>query len=234
MTPQRTHQWIAPSSQQTTKRNWRDYAMQSQICTSPKTGNCHRWEGGKPGLPADGSCSHTKTASGRFKPPRKPEPLGSGESSQQPPRQAWGKTVLWRVYCELRLNLPRRGKKRLPARIKRPLQAAAQPNQGWSCDFMSDALWSGRRFRTFNVSAHRGRHQPACCERTGGGTRCAAVDSPGQRAGVHRRCTARASLCSTSNLENRPRTPVSNDSTRPSAPRCWTAACSSRCRKCAT
>ncbi|PKO66701.1 MAG: hypothetical protein CVU22_15050 [Betaproteobacteria bacterium HGW-Betaproteobacteria-16] len=63
----------------------------------------------------------------------------------------WGKTVLWRVYCELRLNLPRRGKKRLPARIKRPLQAAPQPNQGWSCDFMSDALWSGRRFRTFNV-----------------------------------------------------------------------------------
>lgn len=63
----------------------------------------------------------------------------------------WGKTVLWRVYCELRLNLPRRGKKRLPARIKRPLHAAGQPNQGWSCDFMADALWSGRRFRTFNV-----------------------------------------------------------------------------------
>ena len=63
----------------------------------------------------------------------------------------WGKTVLWRVYCELRLNLPRRGKKRLPARIKQPLHAAGQPNQGWSCDFMSDALWSGRRFRTFNV-----------------------------------------------------------------------------------
>ncbi|ARU03914.1 hypothetical protein CCO03_03765 [Comamonas serinivorans] len=63
----------------------------------------------------------------------------------------WGKTVLWRVYCELRLNLPRRGKKRLPARIKQPLQAAGQPNQGWSCDFMADALWSGRRFRTFNV-----------------------------------------------------------------------------------
>lgn len=40
----------------------------------------------------------------------------------------WGKTVLWRVYCELRLNLPRRGKKRLPARVKQPLQAATQPN----------------------------------------------------------------------------------------------------------
>lgn len=64
----------------------------------------------------------------------------------------WGKTVLWRVYCQLHLNLPRRGKKRLPARIKQSLQAASQPNQGWSCDFMSDALWSGRRFRTFNVN----------------------------------------------------------------------------------
>jgi putative transposase len=66
-------------------------------------------------------------------------------------KQPWGKTVLWRVYCELRMNLPRRGKKRLPARIRQPLQAASQSNQGWSCDFMSDALWSGRRFRTFNV-----------------------------------------------------------------------------------
>nr|WP_315463748.1 hypothetical protein [uncultured Rhodoferax sp.] len=66
-------------------------------------------------------------------------------------KQSWGKTVLWRVYYQLRLSLPRRGKKRLPERIKQPLQAASQPNQGWSRDFMSDALWSGRRFRTFNV-----------------------------------------------------------------------------------
>jgi len=66
-------------------------------------------------------------------------------------QQPWGKTVLWRVYCELKLNLPRRGKKRLPARVKQPLDQATSPNQHWSCDFMSDALWSGRRFRTFNV-----------------------------------------------------------------------------------
>lgn len=63
----------------------------------------------------------------------------------------WGKTVLWRVYCEPRLNMPRLGKKRLPTRIKQPLEAAGQPNQGWSCDFRADALWSDRRFRTFNV-----------------------------------------------------------------------------------
>lgn len=66
-------------------------------------------------------------------------------------KQPWGKTVLWRVYCQLKLNLPRRGKKRLPERIKQPLVAGAIPNDTWSCDFMADALWSGRRFRTFNV-----------------------------------------------------------------------------------
>lgn len=66
-------------------------------------------------------------------------------------KQPWGKTVLWRVYCQLRLNLPRLGKKRPPARIKQPPLAASQPNQGWSCDFMSDALWSGWPFRTFKV-----------------------------------------------------------------------------------
>lgn len=63
----------------------------------------------------------------------------------------WGKTVLRRVYCQLNLNLPRRGKKRLPARIKQPLIAGGTPNDTWSCDFMADALWNGRRFRTFNV-----------------------------------------------------------------------------------
>lgn len=63
----------------------------------------------------------------------------------------WGKTVLRRVYCQLDLNLPRRGKKRLPARIKQPLIAGGTPNDTWSCDFMADALWNGRRFRTFNV-----------------------------------------------------------------------------------
>ena len=35
--------------------------------------------------------------------------------------QPWGKTVLWHVYCQLKLNLPRWGKKRLPERIKQPL-----------------------------------------------------------------------------------------------------------------
>ena len=38
-------------------------------------------------------------------------------------RQPWGKSWLWRVYKQLRLNLPRRGKRRLPARIAQPLDS---------------------------------------------------------------------------------------------------------------
>jgi putative transposase len=62
-----------------------------------------------------------------------------------------GKCRLYRVYKALRLNIRRRGKRRLPARVKTPLVIPAQPKEVWSADFMADALWSGRRFRTFNV-----------------------------------------------------------------------------------
>ncbi len=66
-------------------------------------------------------------------------------------RQGFGKCRLYRVYKALGLNIKRRGKRRLPARIKAPLVVPVRPNEIWSADFMSDALWSGRRFRTFNV-----------------------------------------------------------------------------------
>lgn len=66
-------------------------------------------------------------------------------------RKPWGKTWLGRVYKQLRLNLPRRGKRRLPTRIAQPLTIPVRPNETWSADFMADALWNGRRFRTFNV-----------------------------------------------------------------------------------
>ena len=55
------------------------------------------------------------------------------------------------VYKALGMNLKRKGKRRLPARIKTPLMVPGAANEVWSIDFMSDALWSGRRFRTFNV-----------------------------------------------------------------------------------
>ena len=63
----------------------------------------------------------------------------------------WNHKRVWRVYCQLKLNLPRRTKKRLPRRERHPLEAPMQANILWSMDFMADALYGGRRFRTFNV-----------------------------------------------------------------------------------
>lgn len=63
----------------------------------------------------------------------------------------WNHKRVYRVYCELRLNQKRRAKKRLPKRVKMPLFVPQQPNQVWSADFMSDTLYMGKRFRTFNV-----------------------------------------------------------------------------------
>lgn len=64
---------------------------------------------------------------------------------------AWNHKRVWRVYCALKLNMRRTGKKRLPDRNPTPLVAGEAINTSWSADFMSDALWDGRRFRTFNV-----------------------------------------------------------------------------------
>ncbi len=63
----------------------------------------------------------------------------------------WNHKRVWRVYCLMQLNRRRRGKKRVPNRHPLPLVAGEQINSSWSIDFMSDALWDGRRFRTFNV-----------------------------------------------------------------------------------
>jgi putative transposase len=63
----------------------------------------------------------------------------------------WNHKRVYRVYCGLKLNKRRKGKRRLPTRNPAPLQVSQSMNECWSADFMSDALWDGRRFRTFNV-----------------------------------------------------------------------------------
>lgn len=63
----------------------------------------------------------------------------------------WNHKRLHRVYCALKLNMRRKGKRRLPSRNPEPLAVPESLNQSWSVDFMSDALYCGRRFRTFNV-----------------------------------------------------------------------------------
>jgi len=63
----------------------------------------------------------------------------------------WNHKRIYRVYCALGLNQPRRAKRRLPDRERVPLLVPERPNQVWSADFMSDSLYYGPRFRTFNV-----------------------------------------------------------------------------------
>jgi putative transposase len=63
----------------------------------------------------------------------------------------WNHKRVHRVYCALRLNLPRRTKRRLPTRIRQSLVAPARLNETWALDFMADALYDGRSFRTLNV-----------------------------------------------------------------------------------
>ena len=64
---------------------------------------------------------------------------------------AWNHKRIRRVYRALSLHLKRKPKKRLPARAAQTLAVPQQRNQTWSLDFMSDALSTGRTFRTLNV-----------------------------------------------------------------------------------
>lgn len=49
------------------------------------------------------------------------------------------------------MNLPRRTKRRVPQRLRRPLVAPPVLNQTWALDFMLDALYDRRRFRVLTI-----------------------------------------------------------------------------------
>lgn len=63
----------------------------------------------------------------------------------------WNHKRVYRVYTDLKLNIRRRYRRRLPARVKQALFKPESFNQVWSVDFMSDTLWDGSRFRLLNV-----------------------------------------------------------------------------------
>ena len=63
----------------------------------------------------------------------------------------WNHKKVHRVYCGLRLNLARRTRRRVPPRFRHALIAPTRLNDVWAIDFMHDALYGGRRFRTLNV-----------------------------------------------------------------------------------
>ncbi len=63
----------------------------------------------------------------------------------------WNHKRVYRIYCELELNLRIKPKKRLTREKPVPLSTPEEINQTWSMDFMHDQLSDGRSYRLFNV-----------------------------------------------------------------------------------
>lgn len=63
----------------------------------------------------------------------------------------WNHKRVHRVYCALRLNLPRRTSRRVPRRPRQPLVAPTVLNAIWALDFMTDTLYDSRRVRVLTI-----------------------------------------------------------------------------------
>ncbi|ULG69568.1 IS3 family transposase [Marinobacterium sediminicola] len=63
----------------------------------------------------------------------------------------WNHKRVYRIYCELALNLRIRPRRRLKRHKPEPLKQPLRRNQVWSIDFMHDQLSDGRSYRLLNV-----------------------------------------------------------------------------------
>ena len=63
----------------------------------------------------------------------------------------WNHKRVYRIYCELELNLRIKTRKRLKRDKPDALAVPEAPNITWSMDFMADRLSDGRAFRLLNV-----------------------------------------------------------------------------------
>ena len=63
----------------------------------------------------------------------------------------WNHKRVYRIYCELELNLLIKPRKRLKRDKPEALEMPEGVNEVWSMDFMVDRLGDGRQFRLLNV-----------------------------------------------------------------------------------
>lgn len=63
----------------------------------------------------------------------------------------WARSRVLRVYRQMKLCRRRKLRRRIPARIREPLQKQFAADQSYSMDFMSDSLVSGRKLRILKI-----------------------------------------------------------------------------------
>ena len=68
-------------------------------------------------------------------------------------REGWpiNRKKVYRLYCEEKLKLRPKKRKRIASSLRVPLEAATTANQIWTMDFVSDTLSCGRRFRALSI-----------------------------------------------------------------------------------
>jgi putative transposase len=68
-------------------------------------------------------------------------------------REGWkvNHKAVYRIYCQEGLNLRHKGKRKRISQARIPKIDVTRINQCWAMDFMSDALFNGRRFRALTM-----------------------------------------------------------------------------------
>jgi putative transposase len=78
-------------------------------------------------------------------------------------REGWkvNHKLVWRIYREEGLSIRLKNRKKKVSRLRVVLPEAKTPNERWSMDFLSDGLYTGRRFRVLTLVDHFSRVSPA-------------------------------------------------------------------------